>query len=75
MLLSEGLRLKVLNVSSLPAWASLCMDFLFSVILMARNHIDLKPEPSCLLIGSGKIKNLTCKSHLYEFYASLIHAP
>lgn len=67
VLLSEGLELRVLNVFSLPAWASLCVDFLFSLKLMSRNHIDLMPDPSCLLIGNGKIKNLSCKSHLMNF--------
>ena len=46
MLLSEGLKLQVLNVSSLPAWAAPCVDFLCSLILVARNHIDPKSDSS-----------------------------
>lgn len=45
MLPSEGQRLKVLNVSSLLAWAALYMHLLFSLILMARNHLDPKHHP------------------------------
>lgn len=46
MLFSEGLRLKVLYVSSSPAWAAPYMDLLFSLILTARDHMDPKPHPS-----------------------------
>lgn len=44
-LLSERLRLKVLNVSLSPAWAALNMD-LWSLVSTARNHSAPKPGPS-----------------------------
>lgn len=44
-LLSERLRLKVLNVSLSPAWAAPNVDLL-SLVSMARNHSAPKPGPS-----------------------------